>query len=324
MTKLPILSSVLTVALLGTSLSALPAPARVLPRDLAEHQDAVARSFTSGPGFGAVDPASFWTRDWYSKARFPHAKRDTVYQPGHDISAVVRAILVVEKQEKPLKSARYRIKIRRVAGGPDYPDAYVDLIEVSRFNLGPLRRRAAKKANPGAPVAPANVFGIGPNVTWRFAMRPIQGMRAAVERAARHVLRKDEAAAADCLGSHCLSLDPVSGPSKDWQRLPPAQPHEVVFRASDGVNATPAKVADALIRRALPDGLRAQIGTKVPAQVTVVISRNVVGSDASIIGLLHLGQLRDDSMSDIWLQRLQAGPGTIEWRRQVEHWPGRN
>ena len=297
--------------------------AMVLPGKIAERQHATQKAFVEGDGFRQVDPQSLWTDDWYSTERFPNAARDSVLPPDHSISAVVRAILVVEKQEGSLELARYRITIRRVAPGPDYPDAYTDLIEVSRFNLGPARHDALASENPGVPVAPKAAFGVGPDVTWRFAMQPVQGRRAAVTQGTRHEMTAAEAAAAHCLGTPCLSLEPVTGPGQDWKPLPPPEPHRVVFKASDGITATPAWVANALLRRVAPDGLEPELGDRVPVQATMVISKNVLGQDASITGLLHEGQLQDDAISDIWLQRRQAGPSAIQWRRQVEYWPGR-
>lgn len=314
----------LSAALFTALMASAPARAVVLPDDVAAHQRAVENDFVARDGFTTIDPQSFRTDDWYSKERFPNARRDSIYRPGHNISSVVHAILAVEKEDQPLRSVRYRITIRRIAASADYPGVYTDLIEISRFNLGPVRRAQTIKDNPGVPVGPTSEFGIGPNVTWRFAMEPIQGVRSAVDLAARHVMSDQEAAAAQCFGVPCLGLDPVSGPGGDWKSLPPAKPYQVPFKASDGTNATPAKVANALMRRAAPDGLRAELGDKVPVQMTIVISKNVLGQDAGIDGLLHEGHVRDDAISDIWLQRRQAGPGAIDWRRKVEYWPGRN
>ncbi|MBI1418966.1 MAG: hypothetical protein GC146_17285 [Limimaricola sp.] len=313
----PSLPFSLSAALLSLMVAA-PAGALVLPEDVAAHQQAIESDFVTGDGFETIDPQSLLSDDWYSKARFPNAPQDSVFPPDHAISSVVRAILMVEKEDKPLKSVRYRVTIRRVAASPEYPEAYTDLIEISRFNLGPVLREQTMKDYPGVPVGPESEFGIGPNVTWRFAMQPVQGTRSSIDLAARHVMSDAEAAAAQCFDTSCLALEPVSGPDGDWTPLPPVEPNEVSFKASDGINATPAKVADALMRRATPDGLRAYMADYAPVQMTIVISRNVLGQDVGIDGLLHQGHVRDDAISDVWLQRRQAGPGTIDWRRMAK------
>ncbi len=138
------------------------------------------------------------------------ADPDSVFWPDAELSALTRAALLLEQEEPALPFARTRfdVETRQLApegaGGP----TTVTLIRASRFNVGPQRRADLIEELGAEVVAPAAEFGQGPNVEWRFVMRPLQGMRADLAAAGRR-----EIGAVDqqrCGLQACLSSLPTS------------------------------------------------------------------------------------------------------------------
>ncbi|KPQ06959.1 MAG: hypothetical protein HLUCCA12_08280 [Rhodobacteraceae bacterium HLUCCA12] len=134
---------------------------------------------------------------------------DSVFWPDADFTPPRRAVMLVRSQERDLPHSRVFVTEERVeiaaagAGGP----VELSLIRVQRFNLGPARRVALQDSLGADQVGPAAEFGEGPHVEWRFVMRPLQGMNAALVAAGRRELQPADDA--DCGPVACLSPDPV-------------------------------------------------------------------------------------------------------------------
>ena len=129
--------------------------------------------------------------------------------PDADLPPLARAVEIFAAQEGFAAHGRIRLTQESVeiipegAGGP----MRVSLIRLQAFNLGEARRDELMDFLDTSAVAPLEAFGAGPNVEWRFVMRPIQGMRADIVAAARHEIAAGDIV--DCGPSDCTSPDPL-------------------------------------------------------------------------------------------------------------------
>lgn len=129
--------------------------------------------------------------------------------PDADLPPLVRAVEIFAAQEGFSRHGRLWIRERNVeilpngAGGP----IRVSLIALQAFNLGEARRNELLETLDANAVAPLDAFGVGPNVEWRFVMRPVQGMRADLLAAARHEPGAREAL--DCGLLACTAPGPI-------------------------------------------------------------------------------------------------------------------
>ncbi|MCM2562209.1 DUF2259 domain-containing protein [Lutimaribacter sp. EGI FJ00015] len=136
------------------------------------------------------------------------ADGSSVFLPDADLPPAARAALLFESEEKPLPHSRSWItvetqEVRPAGAGSPVP---VSLISVLRQNLGSARRAALAEIVGADRVAPPETFGIGPNVEWRYAMRPVQGMRAGLVAAGR--LELNPQTADRCGPARCGAADP--------------------------------------------------------------------------------------------------------------------
>ena len=304
---------------------AVSAHAVVLPDVVQTALDKRYAEFVSIDGFSKVDPSRL-LKDWDTPARFPHRTGNSIFGSDAKINGATKALMLLQSQEPALPHVRYRITYRR-DNAPDfggYANAYV---EVTRFNLGPVRRTDVVESTPaGVPVAPAEYFGIGPSVSWRFVMGSIQGQLADVVKASRRVLSSADAKAMDCLGTPCMSLRTVVGPTSDWKpmKTPTVAPSTFVAQAH-GV-ATAAWISELLYKQgsAGQDQIEALSMHASQPQLTFVISMAVDGQDQSADGLLHQQLLMDDAVSGMWTERRDAGPDSVQWRQKIDYHPGRH
>lgn len=301
------------------------AHAVVLPDDVQAALNQRYAAFVSVEGFSKVDPVRL-LKDWDTPARFPHRTTNAVFGSDARINAATRALMLLESREPPLPHVRYRITYR-LDNAPDF-DGYANAyVEVTRFNLGPVRRADVVEAAPaGVPVAPAEHFGTGPSVSWRFVMGSIQGRLADVIRASRRALSVAEARAMDCLGTPCMTWVSPPGPAGEWRQIeaPAVEPAAYVAQA-DGI-ATAARISELLYRQASggQETIEPLAMHAAEPQLTFVISMDVDGQDHAADGLLHQQWLFDDAISSIWTQRRDAGPGAVQWRQHLQYHPGRD
>lgn len=297
----------------------------VLPDDVQASLNQRYDAFVGVAGFTKVAPSEL-QKGWYTPSRFPDRATDSIVRPDAGINAATKALMLLESQEPSLPHARYRVTYR-LDNAPDfsgYANAYV---EVTRFNLGPARRADVANSTPvGVPMAPAEYFGVGPNVSWRFVMGWHQGGVADVVRASRRTLSLVQAKAMDCLGVPCPALENPQGPTGEWQQVTPPPVKPAAYLGEVNGIATAARVSEMLYRHASAgqDQIEALATHAEKPQLSFVISMNVDGQDYSADGLLHQQLLLDDAISDIWTRRRDAGSGTVEWQQYVEHHPGRN
>lgn len=196
--------------------------------DAAETQSAAPAS--SGPEGSPVDRASAYTgQDGYAEidARefassiYDHLPPDpsSVLMPDSDIGPLTKSLLLVEANDGVLPRSRYRIRYGvdqlppAGAGGP----VTLSLIQIDRFNMGPAMRE--ELAATGAPVGPEEAFGIGPHVSYRIVMRPIQGQTADPIAVSRAEIATEAASDMRCLSMPCLNTVPIGETFSNWQDM---------------------------------------------------------------------------------------------------------
>ncbi len=287
-----IVTSLVLVLLAGS------AHAVVLPDDVQAALDKRYEAFVSPPVYTKVAPGKL-DQDWWTPARFPNPRPDTIFPADAGINAATKALMLVESQEPALPHVRYRITYR-LDNAPDfgsYANAYV---EVTRFNLGPVRLAETVDSTPeDVPVAPPEEFGIGPSVSWRFVMGWVQGGTAFAIHASRSELSPAQAEVIDCLGAPCMALRSARGPGgQDAKWYQHASGDQGQIEALNTHAAEP--------------------------QLIFVISMNVEGQDPIPTALLHQQLLRDDAVSDIWTRVGGYDADALEWQEYTKHWPGRN
>ncbi len=117
------------VAVAGSVHAASPAAMGVL--------DQHALAFVKTPGRQVVDADLLAGEKYYTPQRFP--KQAGLSMPDADLDAVTKSILLLESLEPPLPRVRYLVTYN-VVSPPDYPDFQRELVEVTRFNMGPTLR----------------------------------------------------------------------------------------------------------------------------------------------------------------------------------------
>lgn len=297
----------LTMAILGGALAMM-----TLPACAADAADAAA-DFASAPGYVAVDFDKLQWDDYYTAERFP-GQGDSVFMPDADLIAPVRALLLMESHEGPLPHARYRVTYD-VHSDAEVQDEGTSEIEITRINLGPAFREQALEGIPAAHHAPPEAFGVGPHVSWRFQMMPIQGMTAHVVGAGRKELSDAAVAGLDCLGAPCAQLDPAEGPAGNWMKQATPAP-SVDYRAFTAEGPDPAYVVDQMLAVMLGEDGAQPTGPAVPGRdprITMVVSVNAGGQDVMTTGLGRNSVVYDDAIGTVWVRSWQQGdtPGEI-------------
>lgn len=129
--------------------------------------------------------------------------------PDADLPPLARAVEIFAAQEGFAPHGRIRLTQESIEIIPEGAGApmHVSLIRLQAFNLGEARRNELIEVLDASAVAPLEAFGAGPNVEWRFIMRPIQGMRADIVAAGRREIPSDDAL--DCGPSVCTSPEPL-------------------------------------------------------------------------------------------------------------------
>jgi len=158
-------------------------------------------------GMDPLDPAAL-------EARLPmrqNADPDALRWPDADLPPVARAIALFAAQDGFAKHGRLALNVQQVDLTPDGAGARttLSLIRLQAFNLGLARRDDLLTVFDQDKVAPPEVFGIGPDVEWRFAMHAVQGLRAHNIAVGRLMIT--DADALQCGPVSCQSANPVDG-----------------------------------------------------------------------------------------------------------------
>lgn len=263
----------------------------------------------------------------------------SVFLPDGDIGPLAKAILMLEANEGVLPRARYRLRygMAEVALDPPGRTLPMSFVEVTRYNLGPaVRQELARTA--GDRVAPAEHFGVGPHVSYRFAMRPIQGQAADVVGAGRAEIPDAFAEGMRCLGLPCLSLAVIGESTAEWSEMEPlaldfAPPYEAI---RDGVLA-PAAAVDLALRelgaaemsgdRLVWTGFepRESVGPMEPF-AEAVIDVNL-GQDVGVDAVFQDDHVMDHAIAAVWQRIASVSDGSrplVFGAEAVEHRQGHN
>ena len=272
--------------------------------------DSGSAGFASAPGFSEVDEEILEGDAYYSSDRFPTAGA-SAFNPDADLSAPVRAMLLMESHEGLLPHARYRVTYQLNSAADD-PDQTSSEVEITRINLGPAFREDALDGIPAEHMAPVEEFGVGPHVSWRFEMSPRQGMSSGIDAVSRKELSDAEVLALDCLGSPCGQLESAEGPEGKWvpQEWPEASgPYRAV--TTDGPD--PAFVVDQMLAVMGEDALQATLPVKGSPRFQFVVSANAGGQDVMTTGLGRNSVVMDDQIGTVWVKSWQHSdqPGEI-------------
>ena len=262
---------------------------------------AIAEAFISSEGYEAVD--TLLLEDEVDALLPP---TESVFRSASELSSLVKAGLLVEAREVPLQRGRYLLTVSLV------PGSETQLVQIDRFNLGPLIREELVQSHGPDNVAPAVAFGTGPHVSWRFVTTPLQGNRAIIVEAARRELDNAEASSMHCLLTACLATYTELAESTPLHAL---EPIEAELAGSyptrqEGL-LTPAAMFELLAEHSglvLEGNERAAEGSGesfVAAQA--ILDRNL-GQEFGLDGIMRVGELMDDSVSATWF-RLVEMPG---------------
>lgn len=304
--------------------------AAVVPDDVAQKLESLTDQFLVADGYEPIaDVDGLTDAEWYTESRFPKWNTQSVFLPDTDMSPVQKAIMLVDHYEGTLPHVRYHVAFRPEFVFTDNytapPHAH---ITVTRFNLGPVHRQDLVEQVGEEHLAPEAEFGIGPSVSWRFVITPIQGQNAHVVAASRKVLSTAQTADMQCFDISCMSLALPEGPGAEMEEIDApehdAQAHEA--GATPDYNSEVGNIADMLAQMALGDsGYGEPVEGLSPGEspLTLVLSSGVGGQDPAAAGMLHETHIMDDAIAELWYGRLQW-EGAVYWMRHIVYRPGRS
>ncbi|HSH57594.1 MAG TPA: hypothetical protein VK965_06595, partial [Halomonas sp.] len=316
------------VAALG-SMRAQKAPMEVARRD--------AERFLRADGFTPLDrrrdSSSANSEGFYSAARFPDID-DSALMPDARLAAVTRAMLQFDFEEGIIQHPRYRITyhVRHTPPGEQCDVIESAYIQITRFNLGPERYNEVIQSVDETLWPPRELFGTQPHVSWRLVSIPAKYRGYATWQVSRRLLSDEEARVADCLGEPCLSLEASAGPTASQHSVPveawqPRQPrdHEPANYREPGYSWAPgpARVADLLYLEATGSyrNLDPSEGSSLERpEITMVISRDVLGQESNTAGLLRRGGLMDHIAAEEWLRMWAMPDPMLGWEQRDVHW----
>lgn len=296
------------VALLAVSLTALGSG--VARADGAG--EAAIAAFVKAAGWESVDPG----------------KLEAAVPPVPGQGPVERALALVDAMDKDPGRTRTRLALGQVMEERRGQSAPVWLVEVTRFNLGPALRTLAITAYGADSVAGPEAFGIGPDVSWRFVFTPVMGAEAGIIEAVRRVPQAATGKRPQCLGRPCA--DPAAGLDavRRWEegRPPAGLPADPAPGLPDDVRVA----GELLVAAGLAAPERGRIawrGVEQPEAgapgepfLFLGIDRNL-GQDDGVDAALRLTRLNDDSLSEMWVRRAQAGEDAGWFQASVKRRP---
>lgn len=287
-------------------LSPLAVQANEIYQQTLLRMDKAAQSFVFDNDYINQSVEALTGSQYYSEKTFPEFSSSSTqaFHIDADLDALTRSILILEAQEFELPHVRYHIHYSENTD-TEIPELTHSYIEVTRYNLGPTLRNDLLQYLEAENVADASEFGVGPHISWRFAMAPVMGMQADVIYAARKEITDNQAQKMMCFSQPCLGLDATELPSVQTHVLdrPLLSPAKYRAQSTDGV-LQPARMLKELWAAFASDEPLPYI--KNQPQFVFVISANVVGQDSSTLGTGLQAVVLDDAIEQVWLQRTQT------------------
>ena len=302
----------------------------VLPDDITEQLKELKDNYLLADGFTRMQDMESMTEDeWYTNERFPKWNTDSVFLPDSSMTPIQKAVMLVEHLEKSLPHVRYRVRFRpEFVFNDDFSAPPRAHVSVTRFNLGPERRKSLAEEVGEEHLASAQEFGVGPHVSWRFVFSAIQGQNAHLEGASRKEVADNEAGVMQCLDIPCLHLELPEGPADGMEEVD-APDYDTQAHDPDSVpayNSSMGNMAALLAASAVGEnGYGEPIEGLAPGQspLQLVLSAGVGGQDPADAGIMHQTHIMDDAIAELWHARLQWG-SHVSWMRHIVYRPGRN
>lgn len=170
------------------------------------------RAFVAAPGFAPFDVETIHDANSPYEKKFPQSGQAATHADA-DIGPIEKALLLVDAYETTSPDrVRYAISYGQIVEDHDGTSDTMMLVEVRRYNLGPIIRRYAQDEygpeNTGGP----EDFGIDPDVAWRFAFGSVMGNTSLALSGSRRQIADGEAQlneedpAEACIGGPCRSV----------------------------------------------------------------------------------------------------------------------
>ena len=179
----------------------------------AEADRAVA-DFIAAQGFVAVPEDQLGLDTAAYAKRFP-APGASALLPDSEVGPIEKALLAVETLEKTQpERVRYAVSYGQVMEGDGQGSInFISLVEVRRYNLGPLIHKSAQEEYGPENTGDLTEFGVGPDVAWRFAFAPVMGNQAIPLSISRRVIadgadQMKVDASEQCPTGPCREVDP--------------------------------------------------------------------------------------------------------------------
>lgn len=256
-------------------------------------------------GYSALDPEALINDAYYSSTVFLVDQASTAFLPDADLDALSRALLLFEHHEKPLPHARYLIQYSTETP-VDFPQLQQSYIDITRYNLGAERRADLLLYAPAEQVAPVSEFGVGPHVSWRMVLGPVQGMQADLRYLSRKELSQSETLENRCLGQPCLRLESPAI-NESAQSMPPPTLASVRYqKQSDLGIARSALVAHELIQGVAPEPQDPLPYHTKQAQFILMLDMYVDGQEANSLGIVQQKIVLDDAVAEIEVIRQEV------------------
>ncbi len=242
-----------------------------------------------------------------------------------------RGMLLIKAREGELPRVRYRLRHGNalLPAPPAADPIKVSFVQVDRFNLGPALRKALAEGGPKRPLAPAEVFGQGPDVSWRLVTRPIMGQSAGLVAAGRQELEDPDTT---CQGIPCLRPDPVSGAldSRDWSEpenleadFTPSEPGTINGLPDPALAvdlaAIAAGAAEVKSSRFSWRGLESRESVEPGEPFLEIVMEYNLGQDRGVEVIVHDTHRMDHRVFDAWTRlRAVEAPGSEAAAMTVE------
>ena len=262
-----------------------------------------AERYVNAKGFQAVKAERLEGDRYYTSVRFPKMGA-SAFHPDADLPAPVRALLLMDSHEGTLPHARYLISYQPTSEASK-PDDTRDVVDITRFNLGPAVRADLVDSVPPEHLAGVQAFGVGSHVRWRFAMSPQRGMNAGLDAVSRTQVPAEEAAGMDCLGQPCTRLETAEGPNGPWKPQQPAQLPPSFTRSAQQV-VVPAGTVEHLLTLLGEDAQRAAPFHEDAQRLVFVVSTHAGGQEQLTTGLARNALVFDDAIGTQWARFFQV------------------
>lgn len=229
----------------------------------------------------------------------------SVFLPSATLHPLTKAVLLLENAEGSLSRSRHHMSVRVVQAESLTPEGSepVLFVQLDRYNLGPAIRAELAESLGDEHVAPAEEFGVGPHVSWRYVMHQVMGQNAALLAAARLELSAEDAAEAICVGAPCLQTHGAVEELAVWQELVPvellAELEEVPYQAVELGLPTPGAMVDLLASRAHLQPYYSETVGLDRVAVELLLESGLAPEPVMEI-VARQGDLLDDSLEAIW------------------------